>query len=204
MNELIAQAKEKRGELLSERTDRWVVAIDDVVIKIYLRRTGWRGLLEQLFGDRAERAFRAGKRAKQRGIAIAEPLQAIDGALVMQRVHGGERTPTKARVLAVARLLRSLHQARLYPGDFHEKNVLFAADVPVLIDYDGLRPVWFVSRRRRVRNLERLYRDFLGPRSVSRTLRMRFLVEYAGRAEARALWREVAERSARKRSEYGL
>jgi hypothetical protein len=225
MKELVERARAKDGILLSERPDRWVVAFDEVVIKVYRKRGGFRGLLDRVFGDRATRAFRAGRVALARGIRVAEPLAAIDGALVMRRVVTGPQAKRavsganegsagglvppitdQIHVVAAARFLRRIHEAHLYPGDFHEKNVLFeAGGEPVLVDYDGLRRVFFVSKRRRIRNLERLYRDFLGENAVSLAMRMRFLLAYANsRSEARELWKKVALRSAKKRLMYGI
>lgn len=198
--------------LLSERSDRRVVADDarGLVIKTFARRGGWRGVLEAIFGDRASRAMRAGRRALERGIAVAEPLELRDGALVMRQIApartAGELPRTRSNAVALAHFLRAIHDARLYPSDFHQGNVLFDDALrPHLIDYENLRAAWWISTRRRVRNLERLYRDFVRDPSVTRGVRMRFLLAYAGdRASARALWRRISVLSAEKVARYGL
>lgn len=198
--------------LLSERSDRRVVADDarGQVIKTFVRRGGWRGLLEAIFGDRAARAMRAGRRALERGIAVAEPIELRGGALVMRQIApartAGELPRTRKNAIALAEFLRAIHDARLYPSDFHQGNVLFdAAERPHLIDYENLRAAWWISTRRRVRNLERLYRDFVRDPAVTRGLRMRFLLAYTrDRREAHALWRRIAERSTKKTAQYGL
>jgi tRNA A-37 threonylcarbamoyl transferase component Bud32 len=209
--------------LLSRRPDRFVVAAPmlGAVFKVYRRRRGLAGLRERLFGDRAARASRRARLARARGLPVAEALLCVSGraatALAMARVAPA-RTLREAlsaclavrsrRELArrAARLLAAVHAARIYPGDFHEGNVLVdAAGALHLIDPDGLAPVLWVSRRRRVRNLERLLRDFLGPHRVSRSLRRYFLAIYAPeRARARGLWTAVARRSEEKRRAYGL
>jgi hypothetical protein len=198
--------------LLSERSDRRVVADDQraLVIKTFAPRTGIAGVLDAIFGDRARRAFRAGVRAKRRGVAVAEPVELRGGALVMRLIEDArparEIPRTKANIRKLAEFLRGIHDARLYPSDFHHGNVLFDRHLePHLIDYENLRSVLWVSRRRRIRNLERLLRDFLGEHRVSRATRMRFLRAYEkNRAKAHALWRSISALSEKKRAQYRL
>ncbi|MCK6551268.1 hypothetical protein L6R52_35865, partial [Myxococcota bacterium] len=118
----------------------------------------------------------------------------------------GSPAARRALTRAVAELLARVHEAGVYPSDLNDTNVLVAADgSPVLVDAEGLRFVGRVSERRRVRNVERLLRAFLGPNRVSRATRLRFLRAYASdRAATRALWRRVAERFAEKQATYGL
>lgn len=200
------------GRVLAVRADRSVVAYEakEIVVKAFVKRTGLAGLRDRLFGDRAARAFRAGKRAEKRGIRVASPLETRNHALVLRYIAGAksakEVARTKDNVVALARFLRAIHDARLYPSDFHAGNVLFDQQMqPTLIDYENLRAVWWISKRRRIRNLERLLRDFLGEQRVSRSTRMRFLRAYAKtKEEARDLWRRIDARSREKREAYAL
>lgn len=209
--------------MLAARPDRWVVAHEarGVVVKVYCRRLGFAGLMDELFGNRAERSWAVAKLALAQGIRVPEPLAYVSdhrgAAVVMRMIEHGltvrraeHESPSarvrRARIIALAELLRKLHEARLYPGDFHERNVLFGEDgAPALVDLDGVRRVVHLSQRRRVRNLEHLLRAFLGEHHVSRTTRLRFLVAYSrSRAEARRLWALVARRSEAKRNQYRL
>lgn len=210
------------GALLSARADRFVVRLEGAVVKVYLRRPG---LLERLgallVGDRAQRAARTTRRARDAGLPVPEVLAMVRGpagaALVLREVEGArelraayfEAPPGRARqelAREAAALVARLHRARFFSGDLHQGNVLVdRAGRLALIDADGLRRLLFVSRRRQVRNLERLLRDFLGAHQLNRSARLRFLGSYTSdRAEARRLWRLVAQRLAVKRRQYGL
>jgi hypothetical protein len=205
--------------LLAARQERWVVVEAElgVVVKAFAPDPGWRGLVARLglIGSRARRAEAATVRARARGVPMPEPRALVEGptgsALVSAEIAGArdlkpaffgasELIEQRRLVRAVAELLRRTHEAKLYPSDFNDTNVLIAEDgAPVLIDPDGLRTVLRVSERRRVRNLARLFRGFAGTepadRAVSRATCFRFLLAYAGSsAGARRLWRRVAAR----------
>lgn len=201
--------------VLAARPDRWVVAPEaGPVLKVYRHRAGLLGGLDRLGLGRAWRAARRARGARAAGLPAPEvqALLRVDGAavLVMARVPGVPLAEALANgadprrlAEAVAALVARIHAAGVYPGDLHEGNVLVTEDGALgLIDPDQLRPARFVSRRRRVRNLERLWRDFP---SLPRWTALRAMVRYAGSAAAaRPLCRAVAARAEAKRLQYGL
>ncbi|MBK8010343.1 MAG: hypothetical protein IPK13_03285 [Deltaproteobacteria bacterium] len=185
--------------LLSTRPNRWVVADEvlGVVVKAYRRDVGpWAWIRDRVFGRRAVRVAKACQEARRRGLPVPRVLAVVDdekgSALALALIPSARRLSAYASSLAsavlrqrwtveVATLLRCVHRARIYPSDFHAGNVLVdrAGDLH-LVDPDGLRAVLWVSRRRRVRNIERLLRDFSGLPWLSRSARLRFLTAYAG------------------------
>jgi tRNA A-37 threonylcarbamoyl transferase component Bud32 len=202
-------------ERLARRPDRWVVGVvGGPILKVYLHRAGPLGLLDRLGLGRAERAARRARRAWAAGLPVPamQGVLRLPGAavLAMERAPGvplaqaaAEAEAPQRLAEAVGALVARIHQAGVYPGDLHQGNVLVAPGGGLsLIDPDQLRPVSFVSRRRRVRNLERLWRDFPGLRPFTA---LRALVRYAGgAAAARPLARAVAARAEAKRRQYGL
>jgi tRNA A-37 threonylcarbamoyl transferase component Bud32 len=83
---------------------------------------------------------------------------------------------------SLARLFSSLHEHGIYHNDLKAANILVvntgAIIEPVfsLIDLQGLRKCWFVSRRRRIKNLAQLNRT-LGVH-LSRTEKLSFFKAY--------------------------
>jgi len=115
----------------------------------------------------------------------------------------------------LAGLFRRLHQAGVYHNDLKDANILVRADGTAgetfyVLDLDGVHNCFFLSRRRRVKNLvqinrtlgrllgrsERLYwlRQYLGPVFENRTLKRRWL--------RRVLWatRRADQRSRAKKN----
>jgi hypothetical protein len=87
---------------------------------------------------------------------------------------------------ALAHLLSSLHQKRIYHNDFKASNILIRdGEGPMeglfsIIDLQGLRQCFYVSERRRTKNLAQLDRT-LG-RLLTRTEKLFFLKAYGGPA----------------------
>jgi hypothetical protein len=84
---------------------------------------------------------------------------------------------------ALARLLSQLHQQRIYHNDLKDANIVVRATAPgnekfFLLDLEGVRRCWYVSRRRRIKNLVQLNRT-LGT-LLSRTDKLCFLDAYLG------------------------
>jgi hypothetical protein len=82
---------------------------------------------------------------------------------------------------ALARLLGGLHRQRIYHNDLKDANILVSAAQPgdekfFLLDLEGVRRCWYVSRRRRVKNLVQLNRT-LG-QLLSRADKLFFLRAY--------------------------
>jgi tRNA A-37 threonylcarbamoyl transferase component Bud32 len=90
----------------------------------------------------------------------------------------------RAFLRTLAHLLRSLHQTRIYHNDFKASNILILdGQAPVeerfsLIDLQGLRKCFYVSGRRRIKNLAQLDRT-LGC-LLTRTEKVFFLKAYGG------------------------
>lgn len=107
-------------------------------------------------------------------------------------------------VLSLARLLGALHRLGFYHGDL-PGNLVFAGKDgswrPFLVDLEELHP--WLSRRRRVKNLEELGRALSDLSILSLRDRWDFLREYAGAAgldasEPASLWRQGREAQRRR------
>ena len=85
-------------------------------------------------------------------------------------------------ISAVARFVARLHDAGVYHGDFHANNILVRQKESgyecFLIDVDAVRSIYFISRRRRIKNLDELGRNFLNLAALSTSDRMFFVREY--------------------------
>jgi hypothetical protein len=82
---------------------------------------------------------------------------------------------------ALARLLSGLHRQRIYHNDLKDANILVCATCPgdekfFLLDLEGVRRCWYLSGRRRVKNLVQLNRT-LG-QLLSRADKLFFLHAY--------------------------
>ena len=92
----------------------------------------------------------------------------------------------RAFLRGLAHLLSSLHQRRIYHNDFNASNILIrGGQGPVeglfsVIDLQGLKKCFYVSSRRRIKNLAQLDRT-LG-RLLTRTEKLFFLKAYGGSA----------------------
>jgi hypothetical protein len=80
-------------------------------------------------------------------------------------------------------LLSQLHQQRIYHNDLKDANIVVRATAPgdekfFLLDLEGVRRCWYVSRRRRIKNLVQLNRT-LGT-ILSRADKLCFLDAYLG------------------------
>jgi hypothetical protein len=103
------------------------------------------------------------------------------------------RREKRELVLATARLMRSMHAAGVYHGDFKAVNLFVrrAAKGPriVLADYDRVAFVRDVAERRRVKNLAQLSASVAV--CISLADRLRFFREYAGDdASLAAAWKD--------------
>ncbi len=117
----------------------------------------------------------------------------------------GERVKLKRRLIrGVAEFLASLHLAGVYHGDLTANNIFIELredDVRVyLIDLDSVRSTRWISRHRRIKNLDELGRNFLELRLFSTSDRVRFLTCYLARygkdtETVRGLFYEVWQRT---------
>jgi len=83
----------------------------------------------------------------------------------------------------LARLFNRLHQNRIYHNDLKDANIFVTVSARgdehfFLLDLEGVRRCWYLSRRRRVKNLVQLDRT-LGKR-LARTAKLYFLKTYLG------------------------
>jgi len=130
--------------------------------------------------------------------AAVDLPDALDGAALLAAHPGPTRLREAAR--ALARSLRSFHDAGALHGDLQVRNLLFEATERGLqcrlIDLDRTRLVASPSARQRMRELMRLYRSLekLGHREITEPrLLARFLSDYCqgDRSLRRALWKSL-------------
>jgi serine/threonine protein kinase len=86
---------------------------------------------------------------------------------------------------ALARLLSRLHRRKIYHNDFKDANIVVSASSPgdekfFLLDVEGVRRCWYVSGRRRLKNLVQLNRT-LG-KLLTQADKLFFLKAYLGSA----------------------
>ncbi len=100
--------------------------------------------------------------------------------------QGHRRSPLEKRRLirSVAEFLARLHRCGVYHGDLTAGNMVLQQqeDTPLfnvyLLDLDSVRSTFWITSRRRIKNLDELGRNFLDLRVVSTTDRIRFLKAY--------------------------
>jgi hypothetical protein len=95
----------------------------------------------------------------------------------------GSRLKRRALLRKLARLLKSLHETRIYHDDLKAANILAlkkraATEEIFLIDLQGVRKCFYLSRRRRIKNLAQINRT-LG-NHVTRTEKLSFIKAYVG------------------------
>jgi tRNA A-37 threonylcarbamoyl transferase component Bud32 len=87
-------------------------------------------------------------------------------------------------IAKTAQFLGRLHLAGVYHGDLTARNILVAQGDDIqdarlfLIDLDAIRSTRWISRRRRIKNLDELGRNFLDLKIISTCDRARFLKHY--------------------------
>ena len=96
-------------------------------------------------------------------------------------------------IRSVAEFLGKLHLARVYHGDFTAGNIFIeriqdSSESPLLgqttlfrvylIDLDSVRSTFWITSRRRIKNLDELGRNFLDLQVFSTSDRIRFLKYY--------------------------
>jgi hypothetical protein len=86
---------------------------------------------------------------------------------------------------SLGKLFRQLHDKRIYHNDLKDANILVKAgggggERFYLLDLEGVRSCWYLSRRRRVKNIVQLNRS-LG-RFLSKTEKLHVLSHYLGTA----------------------
>jgi tRNA A-37 threonylcarbamoyl transferase component Bud32 len=214
-------------------------AADGAARRVIYKRFGVPGWLRPLAGllrqTPAVRSFVLGHGLRHRGLPTPRPLGVWqrfrfglprDGYLLTEALPDAEtlaehvgrladRGELARLVVAVARLIATLHGRRLSHRDLKASNLLVssatwspaaerheAAPAPVagggpqvwFIDLVGVRRHRRLSRRRRVQNVARLAASFLGHPRISNGDRLRFLRAYLGWDDAgwKGWWRDVA------------
>jgi tRNA A-37 threonylcarbamoyl transferase component Bud32 len=121
------------------------------------------------------------------------------------RDHAG-RSKRRGMLRSLAFLFRSLHEKRIYHNDLKASNILAlesAAETNgmiALIDLQGIKKCYFLSRRRRIKNLAQLNRT-LGA-DLSRTEKLFFMQAYwgdqnDGRRERKQVVRTILKETSR-------
>jgi len=116
------------------------------------------------------------------------------------------RVQVRRLTLALARLLRILHERSLSDRDLKVSNLLLVGDPDdpsprlTIIDLEGVRLLHPLPQHRRIQNLARLNLSLAGATGRTRTDSLRFLRAYlpwglAPRNDWKGLWRAVAARS---------
>ncbi|MEJ2661390.1 MAG: lipopolysaccharide kinase InaA family protein [Desulfobacteraceae bacterium] len=157
----------------------------------------------------------------QQGFWLGAPEQlliteGVSGTTLRERVREPLPLPARRRLIkALARFLARIHDTGIYHGDFSAFNILVAETDgdPLgwkihLIDLDAIRTVKHISRRRQIKNLDELGRNFTRLAEVSVMDRLRFLHHYV-KARQR-LWTDlpalktvVCRRTAARMRTYG-
>jgi tRNA A-37 threonylcarbamoyl transferase component Bud32 len=124
--------------------------------------------------------------------------------------RAAQRRSILGLTLALARLLRTLHERSLSNRDMKSANLLLVgpADDPSprlsVIDLEGVRLIHPLPEHRRIQNLARLNVSLASVTGRTRTDALRFLRAYlpwglSREADWKALWRAIAARSQAKR-----
>jgi hypothetical protein len=117
----------------------------------------------------------------------------------------GSRLKRRALLKKLARLLKSLHETKIYHDDLKAANILAldkraGTEEIFLIDLQGVRKCFYLSRRRRIKNLAQINRT-LGSH-VTRTEKLSFIKAYLGdrifdRSNGRQLIRRILKETNR-------
>jgi RIO-like serine/threonine protein kinase len=139
---------------------------------------------------------------KNTGWLASEQLlvtEGIDGSTLRDAVRAPMSTRSRRKLIgAVARFVAALHDAGVYHGDFSAFNIMVEKVAGGdsywrihLIDLDAIRSIRRISRRRQIKNLDELGRNFTRLAEVSIRDRLRFLSRY--RKARKALWLTLSE-----------
>lgn len=134
--------------------------------------------------------------------------------LQVQGDHALQQKKKKRLIAAAAKFVARLHCHGIYHGDFSADNILVrekmdAQEIRVyIIDIDAVRTSYWISERRRVKNLEELGRNFLNLQTISIAERVRFLKVYMAhytpnKDTLRQLYRKVQERTEKRLVHFG-
>lgn len=122
-------------------------------------------------------------------------------------LHGvAGQVKRRAVLRALARVFKSLHEKRIYHNDLKASNILAvdrgsaSEEMFSLIDLQGLKKCFYVSHRRRIKNLSQINRT-LGDQ-LTRTEKFFFIKAYVGddisdRRKTRRLVRSILEETSR-------
>lgn len=211
-------------------------------LSIYLKRyyvEGFKPFLRTALGlNKAQKAWRVGRRLKRRGLDTPLPIalfnrgasrfssefvcitkglsDAIDLHDAVLQVQGKDPSQQRQKhdlIKAAAKFVALLHSHYIYHGDFSADNILVrgigdAQEIRIyLIDLDAVRTSFWISERRRIKNLEELGRNFLDLRTISISDRVSFLKVYLkyytrNRDSLHTLFRKARKRTEKRLARY--
>jgi tRNA A-37 threonylcarbamoyl transferase component Bud32 len=159
--------------------------------------------------NKAQKAWRIGRRLRNNGIKTPLPIAILKGyasphsldyvvvtaglpdamdlyeaVRQVQGKHPSQQKRKRDLIHAVSKFVARLHGHHIYHGDFSADNILVRGDAGsqemrvYVIDLDAVRTSFWISDRRRVKNLEELGRNFLDLDAISLADRVRFLKLY--------------------------
>jgi hypothetical protein len=145
---------------------------------------------------------------------LTDAVDLYRAVLQVKGKHPNQQKKKRCLIVAVATFVARLHNYNIYHGDFSADNILVRGnremqDIRVyLIDLDAVRTGYWISERRRVKNLEELGRNFLDLGTISIADRVRFLKVYMlhytrNKDSLRQLFRKVQQRTALRLVRFG-
>ena len=207
--------KDSRTSTVAVLTMPTPAGVVPVVLKRVNVRSRWEPLKNLLRSSQVLRSWVSGHSLRDRCLPTPRPLAVFhryrsglpaEGYLLTELVpdptplRGEDRKPA----LALARLLRAMHDRGVSHRDLKAANVLLGrGSEPMLIDLVGVRTCVRLSDTQRAKELARLNVSFLESAAVSATDRLRFLRTYlaAGvgfQVDWKSWWKLVSQATAAK------
>lgn len=193
-----------------------------VIYKRYRVTSRWEGVRHLVRRPPCIQAWILGHALLQRGLPTARPLMVLlrrrhglrwEGYLLSEKLESAidlrqavvSESPAAIRRMSMrlATTLRVMHDRSISHRDLKAANILLTPTGPHLIDLDGARVVSRAGFGIRIRNLARLAASFHDSRRVSRSDKLRFLLDYCnanlhGRGDWKIWWRAIEREVARK------
>ncbi|MBU4246787.1 MAG: CPBP family intramembrane metalloprotease [Verrucomicrobia bacterium] len=170
----------KKGVVLKDHDGSRVMAQAGRVLKFYELKQGWAGVRFAIRPSRARRAFLLGRDLRALGIPTPRPmawmvsrrfgLLQAEALIIVEAIgaepltdwllrNAGDPSVRAGVMAAYGRLTAMVHQAGYSNRDMKHDNVMCSISNPVIlqvIDLDGMRHLYWISRRRAGRDLMRV------------------------------------------------